>query len=57
MTSAFLVVSTSRFDRELRKLVAEHSTLPVLLGRVIDILKTDPFKDAAPSPSARDTLN
>ena len=50
MTSAFLVATTSRFDRELRKLAAEHPGLPGLFQRVIEILKTDPFNRSRQHP-------
>ena len=43
MTAGFLVVTTSRFDREFRKLAAGQPDIPALFGRVVEILKTDPF--------------
>ena len=42
MTHEFLVTTTSRFDRELMKLAAQHSGLPKLYRGVIEVLKTDP---------------
>ena len=43
MTSEFLVTTTSRFDRELKKLAAKHSGLPEMFRQVIGILKADPY--------------
>jgi mRNA-degrading endonuclease RelE of RelBE toxin-antitoxin system len=43
MTAEFLVFTTSRFDRELKKLAARHSDLPQLYREIIDVLKTDPY--------------
>lgn len=39
MTSEFLVTTTSRFDRELIKLAAQHPGLPKLYRGVIEILE------------------
>jgi hypothetical protein len=39
----FLVVTTSRFDRELKKLAAKHPALPVIFGKAVGILSADPF--------------
>lgn len=50
MSAEFLVVTTSRFDRELKKLAAKHSDLPDLFRRVIEILKADPFNRSRQHP-------
>ena len=44
MTKEFLVITTSRFDRELKKLTAKHRDLSELFQRVIEILKSDPLQ-------------
>ena len=43
MTTEFLVVTTSRFDRELTKLAARHSTLSESYRQAIAVLKIDPY--------------
>jgi mRNA-degrading endonuclease RelE of RelBE toxin-antitoxin system len=43
MTTEFLVTTTSRFDRELKKLAAKHPGLPAMFPQVIGILKADPY--------------
>jgi hypothetical protein len=43
MTSEFLVITTSRFDPELKKLASQHPGLAEILRRVIAILRTDPY--------------
>jgi mRNA-degrading endonuclease RelE of RelBE toxin-antitoxin system len=43
MTAEFLVFATSRFDRELKKLAARHSSLPKLYQEVVALLKRDPY--------------
>ena len=43
MTAEFTVVTTSRFERELKKLAAGQSELAELYRRAIDILKADPY--------------
>jgi mRNA-degrading endonuclease RelE of RelBE toxin-antitoxin system len=43
MTPEFLVFTTSRFERELKKLAAQHPGLPELFGDVVQILKADPY--------------
>ena len=43
MTSEFLVFTTSRFDRELKKLVAHHPELPEHYGAILAALKQDPY--------------
>ena len=43
MTAEFLVATTSRFDRELRKLAAKHSGLADVFRRVLETLKADPY--------------
>ena len=42
MTPEFRIITTGRFERALKKLVAQHPGLPELFRRVVDILKTDP---------------
>jgi len=39
----FQVLTTSRFDREVKKLSAQHSELLDIYGEVINTLKTDPY--------------
>jgi len=51
MTSEFLVITTSRFDRELKKLASRRRGMPEVFRRVIDILKTDPTTVAANTQS------
>ena len=43
MTSEFFVFTTSRFERELKKLTAQHLGLPDLFRNVVHILKADPY--------------
>jgi mRNA-degrading endonuclease RelE of RelBE toxin-antitoxin system len=43
MTAEFLVFTTSRFDRELKKLVAHHPELPEHYRDVLAALKQDPY--------------
>ena len=43
MTAEFLVFTTSRFDRELKKLVAHHPELPEHYRSIVAALKQDPF--------------
>ena len=43
MTAGFFVVTTSRFDRELKKLATQHPRLPALYQGSIGILKVDPY--------------
>lgn len=43
MTSEFLVFTTSRFDRELKKLSGAHSDLPEHYRNILDDLKADPY--------------
>jgi mRNA-degrading endonuclease RelE of RelBE toxin-antitoxin system len=43
MTQEFGVTTTSRFDRELKKLAAQHPGLPELFRRVISFLRVDPY--------------
>lgn len=50
MTVEFLVLTTSRFDRELKKLAARHSDLADLFRRVIKILKADPYNRSRQHP-------
>jgi mRNA-degrading endonuclease RelE of RelBE toxin-antitoxin system len=39
----FLVLTVSRFDRELKKLAAQHSELPEYYREIIAILQQDPY--------------
>jgi mRNA-degrading endonuclease RelE of RelBE toxin-antitoxin system len=50
MTTEFLVTTTSRFDRELKKLTAKHPGLPEMFGQVVGILKADPFNRGRQHP-------
>jgi mRNA-degrading endonuclease RelE of RelBE toxin-antitoxin system len=43
MNAGFLVVTTSRFDRELKKLAAKHLDIAVTFRKAIEILKADPY--------------
>ena len=43
MTTDFLVITTSRFERELKKLVPRHPELVELYRNAIDVLRTDPY--------------
>lgn len=43
MTAEFLVFTTSRFDRELKKLFAHHPELPEHYRDVLAVLKQDPI--------------
>ena len=43
MTAGFLVTTTSRFDRELRKLVSKHDSLSEVFKSVIETLEADPY--------------
>jgi mRNA-degrading endonuclease RelE of RelBE toxin-antitoxin system len=46
MTAEFLVLTTSRFDRELKKLVAHHPELPEHYRSIIAALKQDPYNSS-----------
>ena len=43
MIVEFSVLTTSRFDRELKKLVAYHPELPDHYARIVAALKQDPY--------------
>jgi mRNA-degrading endonuclease RelE of RelBE toxin-antitoxin system len=43
MTAEFIVFTTSRFDRELKKLIAQHPELPEHYRAIVDALKQDPY--------------
>ena len=43
MTVEFLVLTASRIDRELKKLVAYHPELPDHYTRIVAALKQDPY--------------
>ena len=43
MTTDFLVITTNRFERELKKLAARHPELPELYPDAIEVLRTDPY--------------
>lgn len=43
MTAEFLVLTTSRFDREVKKLVAHHPELPEHYRGIVAALKRDPY--------------
>jgi mRNA-degrading endonuclease RelE of RelBE toxin-antitoxin system len=43
MTAEFLVLTTSRFDRELKKLVAHHAELPEHYRGIVAALRQDPY--------------
>jgi hypothetical protein len=46
MNVDFLVLTTSRFDRELKKLVAHHPELPEHYRQIVVALKVDPYNDS-----------
>jgi mRNA-degrading endonuclease RelE of RelBE toxin-antitoxin system len=50
MITEFLVSTTSRFDRELKKLAGQHSGLLEVFRRVINILKEDPYNRSHQHP-------
>ena len=50
MTAEFLVTTTSRFDRELKKLAAKHPGPPEMFRQVIVILKADPYNRGRQHP-------
>ena len=50
MTAEFLVTTTSRFDRELKKLAAQHPGLPEMFRQVIVILRADPYNRGRQHP-------
>ena len=50
MTPEFRVITTSRFERELKKLAAKHPGLPELFRRVVNILRTDPYNRSRQHP-------
>jgi mRNA-degrading endonuclease RelE of RelBE toxin-antitoxin system len=50
MTTEFLVTTTSRFDRELKKLAAKHPGLPEMFRQVIRVLKADPYNRSRQHP-------
>lgn len=43
MTRQFVVFTTGRFDRELKKLVAHHPELPEHYRNILAALKQDPY--------------
>jgi hypothetical protein len=43
MNVDFLVLTTSRFDREMKKLVAHHPELPEHYRQIVVALKVDPY--------------
>jgi mRNA-degrading endonuclease RelE of RelBE toxin-antitoxin system len=50
MTLEFRVITTSRFERELKKLAAHHPGLAELFRRVIEILRADPYNRSRQHP-------
>jgi mRNA-degrading endonuclease RelE of RelBE toxin-antitoxin system len=50
MNAEFLVLTTSRFDRELKKLVAQHPELPEHYRSILAALKQDPFNNTRRYP-------
>ena len=50
MTSEFRIITTGQFERELKKLAAQHPCLSELFRRVIDIFKTDPHNRSRQQP-------
>jgi hypothetical protein len=43
MTAEFLVLTTGRFDRELKKLIASHPELPEHYRGIFAVLKQDRY--------------
>lgn len=43
MTAGFLVTTTSRFDREFKKLASRHDSLPENFRGVLETLRSDPY--------------
>jgi mRNA-degrading endonuclease RelE of RelBE toxin-antitoxin system len=50
MTAEFVVCTTSRFDREIKKLVVQHPELPEHYRAIVDALKQDPYNRARRYP-------
>jgi mRNA-degrading endonuclease RelE of RelBE toxin-antitoxin system len=50
MASDVLVITTSRFDRELKKLASQHQRLAELFRRVFIILRADPYNRSCQHP-------
>jgi mRNA-degrading endonuclease YafQ of YafQ-DinJ toxin-antitoxin module len=50
MNAGFLVATTSRFDRELKKLTAKHPGVVDVFGKAIKILKADPYNSSRQYP-------
>ena len=50
MTTAFLVRTTSRFERTFDKLIQKHRELAGYYTRVIQILQTDPYNHTRSHP-------
>jgi mRNA-degrading endonuclease RelE of RelBE toxin-antitoxin system len=46
MTAESLVFTTSRFDRELKKLVSRHPELPEHYRGILAVLKQDPYNSS-----------
>ncbi len=50
MNAAYLVITTNRFERELKKLAAQHPALSGHYRRIIDILQADPYNRSQQHP-------
>ena len=50
MNREFLVYTTSRFERELKKLAAHHPDLGGAYRRVIEVLRIDPYNRSRQHP-------
>ena len=50
MTAGFLVTTTNRFDRELKKLAARHDSLPEIFRSVLETLRSDPYNRSRQHP-------
>jgi mRNA-degrading endonuclease RelE of RelBE toxin-antitoxin system len=48
--TAFLVLTTSRFDRELKKLAARHPELPEQYRGILAVLRQDPYNSSRRYP-------
>ncbi len=50
MSAEFLVTTTSRFDRELKKLAGKYLVVPEAFRRIIEILEADPYNRGRQHP-------
>ena len=50
MSADFLVTTTSRFDRELKKLASKHDSLLGMFRLVLEALRSDPYNRSRQYP-------